>query len=118
LVPFGSSGSTILGDGGTESFSGNFTAKFMASVCWRKLSEVKDAVRELVLLVGAVRDELRGGIGGRSTPRPRLSTLLCDEAAGRESDMVRFLGRGTGSLALLRETLVLRRLDVWDRVME
>lgn len=65
----------------------------MARVWLRKLSDVRDVVRELLRLVGAESEELRGGITGR--PRTRPLELVSRDCAGTESDMVRGLCRGT-----------------------
>ena len=43
----------------------------MAMVWLRKLSDVREVARELLRLVGAESDELRGGTTGRPTGRPR-----------------------------------------------
>ena len=68
----------------------------MATVWLRKLSDVRDVARELLRLVGAESEELRGGITGRLTTRPL--EFVSRDCAGTESDMVRGLCRGTEPL--------------------
>lgn len=62
-------------------------SRSMANVWLRRLSDVREVARELLRLVGAESDELRGGMTGRPTWRP-LSSFFCGLAA-IESDMVR-----------------------------
>lgn len=68
---------------------------------------MRDVVRELVRLVGAESDELRGGMTGR--PKGRLLESDPWEHAGNESDMVRFFRREAS--AGLLEAIGGRRLD-------
>lgn len=81
----------------------------MAKVWLRKLSDVRDVVRELVLLVGAESEELRGGMTGRPFGRPLESSSR--DRAGTESDMVRFLCRGTFTRLEPSDDTGGRRLD-------
>ena len=67
----------------------------MAKVWLRKLSDVRDVVREFSRLVGAESDELRGGTIGRLTRRDLDSESR--DRAGIESDIVRFLWRDTST---------------------
>lgn len=54
---------------------------------------MSDVARELLRLVGAESEELRGGMTGRPTRRPLES--MSRDFADTESDMVRCLCRGT-----------------------
>lgn len=80
----------------------------MAKVWLCRLSDVKDAARELFALVGADNDDLRGGTTGRRTP---LESVFCKKT-GTVSDMVCFLlCGGPEELALLPGSVVARRLE-------
>lgn len=67
--------------------------------------------RELLRLVGAESEELRGGMTGRPTRRPLES--MSRDFADTESDMVRGLCRGTFTEPS-DETGGGRRLDRWE----
>lgn len=84
----------------------------MASVWRSKLSAVSDAALELFLLVGADKEELRGGISGRVIPRPLEFVALEPEMEDIESDVVSFFRRGGSQEPVLPSGAVVgRRVD-------
>jgi hypothetical protein len=91
-------------------------AIFTASVCRRRLSEVRDAVLELFLLVGADKEELRAGTGGRPKVEPFVSLF---SGKGRKSNTTR-LPRPEMSTEPLpwAGAVVGRRLESCERVRD